>query len=63
MAFGLYREMRGARRPPDVLGPPEDEAFRVWQEVIVDGLCMTVQMECDQSRSEKRYKCVPTLLP
>jgi cysteine-rich repeat protein len=48
------------------VGAPADQlaqnVFLVRQDVVVDGLCATVQLQCERSKSQKRYTCVPTLL-
>jgi cysteine-rich repeat protein len=46
--------------PTDVIGA---DLFKVRQEILVDGLCMTVQVQCERRSSAKTYKCVPTLVP
>jgi cysteine-rich repeat protein len=46
--------------PTDMIGA---NLFKVRQEIIVDGLCMTVQVQCERKSSAKTYKCKPTLVP
>ena len=46
--------------PTDLIGV---DLFQVRQEVIVDGLCMTVQVQCERRSGAKTYKCEPALVP